>query len=35
MVDEATDYAEAQPDPDPSGATRFVFADPESAEGNG
>jgi len=30
-VDEATDYAEAQPDPDPSGATRFVYADPEPA----
>jgi 2-oxoisovalerate dehydrogenase E1 component alpha subunit len=26
-VDEATDFAEAQPDPDPSGATRYVFAD--------
>jgi 2-oxoisovalerate dehydrogenase E1 component alpha subunit len=31
MVDEATDYAEAQPDPDPSGATRYVYADPEPA----
>jgi 2-oxoisovalerate dehydrogenase E1 component alpha subunit len=35
MVDEATDYAEAQPDPDPSGATRFVYADPEPADGDG
>jgi len=35
MVDEATDYAEAQPDPDPSGATRYVYADAEGAEGQG
>jgi 2-oxoisovalerate dehydrogenase E1 component alpha subunit len=28
-VEDATDYAEAQPDPDPAGATRFVYADPE------
>jgi 2-oxoisovalerate dehydrogenase E1 component alpha subunit len=35
MVDEATDYAEAQPDPDPSTATRYVYADPEDAEGAG
>ena len=35
MVDEATDYAEAQPDPDSSGATRYVYADVEGAEGQG
>ncbi len=35
MVDDATDYAEAQPDPDPAGATRFVYADPDRAEGSG
>ena len=28
-VEDATDYAEAQPDPDPADATRFVYADPE------
>ena len=27
IVDEATDYAEAQPDPDPATATRYVFAE--------
>ena len=27
IVDEATDYAEAQPDPDPSTATRYVFVE--------
>lgn len=26
-VDEATDYAEAQPDPDPAAATRYVYAE--------
>jgi 2-oxoisovalerate dehydrogenase E1 component subunit alpha len=26
-VDDATDYAESQPDPDPATATRYVFAD--------
>jgi 2-oxoisovalerate dehydrogenase E1 component alpha subunit len=35
MVDEATDYAEAQPDPDPSGATRYVYADPADPDGPG
>jgi 2-oxoisovalerate dehydrogenase E1 component alpha subunit len=33
-VDDATDYAEAQPDPDPSGATRYVYADSEGAGGS-
>jgi 2-oxoisovalerate dehydrogenase E1 component alpha subunit len=32
-VDDATDYAEAQPDPDPSGATRYVYADIDGPEG--
>jgi 2-oxoisovalerate dehydrogenase E1 component alpha subunit len=33
-VEEATDYAEAQPDPDPGGALRYVYADePDSPEG--
>jgi len=27
IVEDATDYAEAQPDPDPAGATRYVYAD--------
>jgi 2-oxoisovalerate dehydrogenase E1 component alpha subunit len=27
IVDEATEYAEAQPDPDPATATRYVFAE--------
>jgi 2-oxoisovalerate dehydrogenase E1 component alpha subunit len=26
-VEDATEYAEAQPDPDPAGATRYVYAD--------
>ena len=26
-VDEATDYAEAQPDPDPATALRYVYAE--------
>ena len=26
-VEEATDYAESQPDPDPSTAMRYVFAE--------
>jgi 2-oxoisovalerate dehydrogenase E1 component alpha subunit len=30
-VDDATDYAEAQPDPDPAMATRYVYADPPDA----
>jgi len=37
-VEDATDYAEAQPDPDPSGATRYVYADaegPDAAAGAG
>ena len=34
-VDEATEYAEAQPDPDPSGATRYVYADPAGPGGPG
>jgi 2-oxoisovalerate dehydrogenase E1 component subunit alpha len=32
-VEDATDYAEAQPDPDPSGATRYVYADVVGSEG--
>ncbi|HEX5147679.1 MAG TPA: thiamine pyrophosphate-dependent dehydrogenase E1 component subunit alpha [Candidatus Limnocylindrales bacterium] len=37
IVEDATDYAEAQPDPDPAGATRFVYAESDgpSAEGPG
>jgi 2-oxoisovalerate dehydrogenase E1 component alpha subunit len=32
-VEDATDYAEAQPDPDPATATRYVYADePDAAE---
>ena len=31
-VEDATDHAEAQPDPDPAGATRHVYADDESAK---
>jgi TPP-dependent pyruvate/acetoin dehydrogenase alpha subunit len=27
IVDEATDYAEAQADPDPSTATRYVYVE--------
>ena len=27
IVDEATDYAEAQPDPDPATAMRYVFVE--------
>jgi 2-oxoisovalerate dehydrogenase E1 component alpha subunit len=27
IVEDATDYAEAQPDPDPAGAMRYVYAD--------
>ena len=27
QVDDATEYAESQPDPDPAFATRFVYAD--------
>jgi hypothetical protein len=26
-VDDATDYAESQPDPDPATATRYVYAE--------
>jgi 2-oxoisovalerate dehydrogenase E1 component alpha subunit len=34
-VEDATEYAEAQPDPDPGGATRYVYADePDSPEGS-
>jgi 2-oxoisovalerate dehydrogenase E1 component alpha subunit len=33
-VDEATDYAEAQPDPDPSTATRYVYAEPVEPDGS-
>ncbi|MEA2609146.1 MAG: 2-oxoisovalerate dehydrogenase component alpha subunit [Chloroflexota bacterium] len=29
-VEDATDYAEAQPDPDPANATRYVYADDET-----
>ncbi|MDO8484807.1 MAG: thiamine pyrophosphate-dependent dehydrogenase E1 component subunit alpha [Candidatus Limnocylindrales bacterium] len=29
LVEDATEYAEAQPDPDPAGATRYVYADVE------
>jgi 2-oxoisovalerate dehydrogenase E1 component alpha subunit len=32
-VDDATDYAEAQPDPDPAMATRYVYAEPDEAPG--
>jgi 2-oxoisovalerate dehydrogenase E1 component alpha subunit len=33
VVEDATDYAEAQPDPDPAGATRYVYADaPDAAD---
>ena len=32
IVEEATDYAEAESDPDPAGATRYVYADTEPAE---
>ena len=32
-VEDATDYAEAQPDPDPGDATRYVYADDEPAAG--
>ena len=32
-VEDATDYAEAQPDPDPAGAMRYVYADVEGADG--
>jgi len=31
-VEDATDYAEAQPDPDPATATRYVYADLEGGE---
>jgi 2-oxoisovalerate dehydrogenase E1 component alpha subunit len=31
LVEDATEYAEGQPDPDPSGATRFVYADVDDA----
>jgi 2-oxoisovalerate dehydrogenase E1 component alpha subunit len=31
-VEDATNYAEAQPDPDPSGATRYVYADLEGSQ---
>ena len=31
-VEEATDYAEAESDPDPAGATRYVYADAQIAE---
>jgi len=32
-VEDATDYAEAQPDPDPTGALRYVYADVEGTDG--
>jgi 2-oxoisovalerate dehydrogenase E1 component alpha subunit len=32
-VEDATDHAEAQPDPDPATATRYVYADPDEAPG--
>jgi 2-oxoisovalerate dehydrogenase E1 component alpha subunit len=36
IVEDATDYGEAQPDPDPAGATRYVYADGSAgAEGFG
>lgn len=35
VVEDATEYAEAQPDPDPAGATRYVYADGESADEKG
>jgi len=31
IVEDATDYAEAQPDPDPAGAMRYVYAEPGKA----
>jgi 2-oxoisovalerate dehydrogenase E1 component alpha subunit len=34
-VEDATDYAEAQPDPDPATATRYVYADPVDADAPG
>jgi 2-oxoisovalerate dehydrogenase E1 component alpha subunit len=33
VVDDATDYAEAQPDPDPATATRYVYAEPDEPGG--
>jgi 2-oxoisovalerate dehydrogenase E1 component alpha subunit len=30
LVDDATEYGESQPDPDPAGATRYVYADAET-----
>jgi 2-oxoisovalerate dehydrogenase E1 component alpha subunit len=32
IVEDATDYAEAQPDPDPAGAMRFVYAEPPDGD---
>ena len=32
VVEEATEYAEAEPDPDPAGATRYVYADVENGK---
>jgi 2-oxoisovalerate dehydrogenase E1 component alpha subunit len=34
-VEDATDYAEAQPDPDPAGALRYVYADAEETGPDG
>jgi 2-oxoisovalerate dehydrogenase E1 component alpha subunit len=34
-VEDATDYAEAQPDPDPAGAMRYVYADTEDESASG
>ena len=34
-VDEATDWAEAQPEPDPATAMRWVYAEPEPGAGEG
>jgi 2-oxoisovalerate dehydrogenase E1 component alpha subunit len=35
VVEDATAYAEAQPDPDPAGATRYVYADEPDGPANG
>ena len=33
VVEDATEYAEAQPDPDPAGATRYVYAESADVKG--
>jgi 2-oxoisovalerate dehydrogenase E1 component subunit alpha len=32
VVEDATDYAETQPDPDPAGATRYVYAEADNGQ---